>query len=111
MTRKLLFLSAFGLVYTLGTMFLILTTAGAAMSGFEPGTEPVGPMTWRILSTLTDVVMLPFGPLFWSRGAPGFWSYAVIFANGVAWGAMVLASLHVLGRAGRTSAMSSRAHR
>lgn len=107
MTRKLLFLSAFGLVYTVGTIFLILTTAGAAMSGFEPGTKPVGPMTWRVLSTLTDVVMLPFGPLFGPRGAPGLWSYVLFYANGVAWGVVVLTSWHVLKRAGRTPAKAA----
>ena len=107
MTRKLLFLSAFGLVYTVATAFLILTTMGAAMSGFEPGTEPVGATTWRILSTLTEVVMLPFGPLLRSRGAPGLWGDALFFANGVAWGALLLAGRHVLQRVRRSHAKTA----
>lgn len=107
MTRKLLFLCAFGLVYTIGTMFLIVTTMGAAMSGFEPGTKQVGPMAWRTLSTLSDMVMLPFGPLFGPRGAPGLWGYSVIFANGVAWGTVVLAGWCVLKRAARNHAKAA----
>jgi hypothetical protein len=101
MTRKLLFLCVFGVVYTVGAMILILTTMGAAMSGFEPGSRPVGPLVWRILSTLTEVVMLPFGPLLLPRGARGLWGYALIYANGVAWGMILLAGWHFLERSRR----------
>lgn len=94
-------MGTFGLVYTVGAVFLILTTMGAAMSGFEPGTKPVGPMAWRALSTLTEMVMLPFGPLFTQHGTRGLWGYAIIYANGVAWGTMVLVSWTVLRRTRR----------
>jgi hypothetical protein len=96
MKRQLLFLSVFAVLHTVATVFLGLTAMGAAMSGFEPGTQPVSPETWRVISALTDLAILPFGPLVGPRGAPGLWGYAVVLANGFAWGVLVLACWHAL---------------
>lgn len=111
MNRKLLFVFVFAMLHTAGTTLLVLLTMGAAMSGFEPGTKPVAPGTWRLLSSATGVLMLPFGAIIGPEGAPGLWGYVLFFANGIVWGTLVLATWHLLNRIRRARALSSRGHR
>lgn len=87
--RKLLFVAAFGLLYTIGTAWAMVFSMGTALSGFEPGEPSASPVTIRLFDFLARGLTLPFIPLFAPHGALGYW--ALVFGNGVLWGVALMA--------------------
>ena len=90
MTRKVLFVAAFGLLYTVGTAWVMVSAMGAALSGFEPGEPRASAATIQVLELLMQALVFPLIPLF-APHARGQWFYLLIFGNGVLWGVALVA--------------------
>ena len=88
MTRNVLVVTAFGVLYTLCAAAVGVLAVGAALSGFEPGTTAASATTVRFLGALATGMMLPLVPLFDPRE---WWAYPLIFANGVIWASALIA--------------------
>lgn len=89
MTRKVLFVAVFALLYTMGTAWALVLSMSAALSGFEPG-EPSAPVgAIHFFDLLAQGLMFPLIPLFTPTGTLGYWT--LVFGNGVLWGVALVA--------------------
>lgn len=89
MTRKALFIAAFGLLYTTGTAGALVLSMSATLSGFEPGEPRASLGAIHFFDLLTQGLMFPLIPLFAPNGALRYW--ALVFGNGVLWGLALVA--------------------
>lgn len=91
MTRKVLFIAAFALLYTAAAACSMVLAMGAALTGLEPGEPKASTATIQLFDLLTQGMMFPLIPLFGSHGAPAWWGYhLLIFGNGVLWGVVLV---------------------
>jgi hypothetical protein len=98
MKRKVLFVAVFAALYTITTPIVGVMALGAAMSGFEPGHRVAAPATIWFFGALSDLLMLPLMPFLAPHGAPAYWGYAIIFANGAIWGTALVALWNIVRR-------------
>jgi hypothetical protein len=97
MMRKMLFIAVFGLGYTVGTAWVMVSAMGAALSGFEPGEPRASAATIELLELLMQALMFPLIPLV-APHARGQWFYLLVFGNGVLWGVALVALWSALTR-------------
>lgn len=82
--RKLLFVGAFGLLYTIGTAAAMVLAMGTALSGFEPGEPRATSGMIQLFELLTHGLIFSFIPLFTPHEAWQYWG--LVFGSGVLWG-------------------------
>jgi hypothetical protein len=109
MIRRALFVVVFALLYTAATLWAMVSSVGAAVGGFEPGSSRASAATIQFFDLLSGALMFPFVSLFAPRGAPWPVTWLLMFGNGVLWAVMVLvlwsaASRRVARRAPETPA-------
>ena len=90
MMRKVLFIAVFGVLYAVGTVWVMVSAMGAALSGFEPGEPRASAATIQAFELLMQGLQFPLISLF-APHAQGEWFYLLVFGNGVLWGVALVA--------------------
>ena len=88
--RRVLFVVVFALLYTAATLWAMVSSLGAAVSGFEPGSPRASEATIQFFDLLSGALMFPFVSLFAPHGAPWPLTWLLMFGNGVFWAVVIV---------------------
>ena len=91
MTRRVLFVAAFALLYTAAGIYMMVLSVGVAVGGFEPGEPRASEATIQLFDLLSQALMFPLVSLLPPQGAPFPLAWVLMFGNGVLWAVVLLA--------------------